>query len=86
MRYSGLTGACINAMLFNEFIDRSLKGFTFEDRIKQYAEETNWCNGEVVLRGTGFNYGEDGFLRPGMTYAHALDYLSSNVIEFSETN
>lgn len=73
-------------MLFNEFIDRSLKGFTFEDRIKQYAEETNWCNGEVVQRGTGFNYGEDGFLRPGMTYAHALDYLSSKVIEFSETN
>ncbi len=72
MRYSGLTGACINAMLMNEFTERALEGKPFADRIRQYSAETNWTNGEVVQRGTGSNYGEDGFLRPGLRYRHMV--------------
>jgi hypothetical protein len=85
MRYSGLTGACINAMLFNNFIKNAIDGVSFQDRFKLYSQETNWNNGEVVTRGTGANYGEDGFLRPGFAYAHGLDYLHSKVIEAIET-
>ena len=72
MRYSGLTGACINAMLMNEFTERALEGKPFADRIRQYSAETNWTNGEVVQRGTGNNYGEDAFLRPGLRYRHMV--------------
>ena len=78
---SGLTGACINAMLFNEFIGRALEGRPYLDRVRQYSAETNWTNGEVVQRGTGSNYGEDGFLRPGLRYRHMLDYLRAKVNE-----
>lgn len=85
MRYSGLTGACINAMLFNNLIDAAIEGRTFTDRCREYSMETHWSNGEVVQRGTGANYGEDGFLRPGFSYSHGLDYLYSKAIEYKET-
>jgi hypothetical protein len=60
MRYSGLTGACINCMSFNNLVGHALLGVPFEERIQRYSFETNWSNGEVVQRGTGSNYGEDG--------------------------
>jgi hypothetical protein len=86
MRYSGLIGACINSMLFNNIIKSAVKGDTFQHRFQVYANETDWCNGEVVTRGIGSNYGRDGFLRPGFEYAHGLDYLRSRVIEWMEAN
>ena len=70
MRYSGLTGACINSMLFNNFIRQAIIGVPFIDRFRLYCFETNWNNGEVVLRGCGSNFGEEGFLRPGFLYSH----------------
>ena len=85
MRYSGLTGACINAMLFNNFIKQANDGVPFVDRLREYSTETNWSNGEVVQRGTGSNYGEDGFLRPGFSYECVIDYLHSKVIEHQAT-
>lgn len=85
MRYSGLTGACINAMLFNNFVKQAIAGVPFIDRFKLYSKETNWSNGEVVQRGTGANYGVDGFLRPGFPYDHGMDYLHSKVIEYMES-
>jgi hypothetical protein len=63
MRYSGLTGACINAASFNTFIRKAMEGVPFVERFREFSKETNWSNGEVVQRGTGANYGEDGFLR-----------------------
>ena len=65
MRYSGLTGAAINSMLFNNFLVDALQSVDFVARFNLYSKETNWSNGEVVQRGTGANYGKDGFLRPG---------------------
>ena len=56
----------------------------FADRIRQYSAETNWTNGEVVQRGTGSNYGEDGFLRPGLRYRHMLEYLRAKVHEHQD--
>lgn len=85
MRYSGLTGACINAMLFNNFVKQAIDGVPFVDRYGLYCKETNWSNGEVVQRGTGANYGEDGFLRPGFPYDHFLDWLRNKVIEHMES-
>jgi len=85
MRYSGLTGACINAMLFNNFIKTAIDGSSFEDRFRTYSKETNWSNGEVVTRGTGSNFGRDGFLRPGFSYEHGIDFLHSKVVEYMET-
>jgi len=85
MRYSGLTGACINSMLFNNFVKEAMDGIPFIDRLHRYFMETNWSNGEVVQRGTGGNFGEDAFLRPGFSYAHLMDYLHSKVIEYWES-
>jgi hypothetical protein len=85
MRYSGLTGAAINAMLFNNFIKQANEGVPFIDRYREYSIETNWSNGEVVQRGTGGNYGEDGFLRPGFSYECVLNYLHSKVTEYQES-
>jgi len=85
MRYSGLTGACINAMLFNNFVKAAAEGVGFMDRFQMYSKETNWSNGEVVARGTSTNFGEDGFLRPGFPYDNGIDYLHSKVIEHMET-
>jgi len=86
MRYSGLTGACINACLFNQFIKQAIEGVSFKERFKLYSKETNWSNGEVVQRGTGANYGSDGFLRPGFPYDHFMDYMHSKVIESLESS
>jgi hypothetical protein len=85
MRYSGLTGAAVNAMLLNNFIGGALETIPFIDRYRQYTQETTWSNGEVVTRGTGANYGEDGFLAPGFKYSKGLDYLAARVVEFTET-
>ena len=84
MRYSGLTGACVNSMLFNNFIGDAIHGDEFIDRFRRYSCETNWSNGEVVQRGTGANYGEDGFLRPGAPYKEWVRYLISKVGEYRE--
>jgi hypothetical protein len=84
MRYSGLTGATISCMTFNNFVAQALHGVKFQDRIQRYAFETNWSGGEVVARGTGANYGEDGFLRPGFTYRHLIDYLYAQAQEHQE--
>lgn len=85
MRYSGLTGACINSMLFNNFIRQAIIGVPFIDRFRLYCFETNWNNGEVVLRGCGSNFGEEGFLRPGFLYSHGLDYIHAKIIEHRES-
>jgi hypothetical protein len=85
MRYSGLTGACINAMSFNNFIKQAIDGVPFVDRFREFAQETNWSNGEVVQRGTSNNYGEDGFLRPGFSYVECIAYLQEKVIEHTES-
>jgi hypothetical protein len=71
-------------MLLNNFIKQAMQGRPFIDRFKLYAVETNWENGEVVLRGCGSNFGEEGFLRPGFSYSHCLEYLYSKIIEHLE--
>ena len=86
MRYSGLTGACINSMLFNNFIGDALIGIAFQDRFRTYSSSTNWSNGEVVTRGTGANYGVDGFLRPSFPYKEGVRYLYSKYIECRESD
>jgi hypothetical protein len=85
MRYSGLTGACINVMSFNNMIALALQGVPFEYRVQRYSFETNWSNGEVVQRGTGANYG-DGFLRPGFTYSELAKYLYARACEHLDMN
>jgi hypothetical protein len=85
MRYSGLTGACINCMSFNNMIALALQGVPFEFRARRYAFETNWSNGEVVQRGTGSNYGE-GLLRPGFHYKELVKYLYARACEHYEMN
>jgi hypothetical protein len=85
MRYSGLTGACINVMSFNNMIALALQGVPFEYRAQRYAFETNWSNGEVVQRGTGANYG-DGFLRPGFPYRELVNYLYARACEHHDMN
>jgi hypothetical protein len=85
MRYSGLTGACINVMSFNNMIGLALQGVPFEYRVQRYAFETNWSNGEVVQRGTGANYG-DGFLRPGFPYRELVNYLYARACEHRDIN
>lgn len=84
MRYSGLTGACINCMTINNLVAQALQGVSYDDRIQRYSFETNWSNGEVVQRGTGANYGQDGFLRPGFPYRKLVDYLYGRVTEHYE--
>jgi len=86
MRYSGLTGGAINGMLLNNFITDAVSGIDFAARFKQYSATTNWSNGEVVTRGTGANYGEDGFLRPAFPYKEGVRFLHSKVIEYHETD
>lgn len=85
MRYSGLTGACINCMSFNNMVAQAVAGIGFKSQVQRYALETNWSNGEVVQRGTGANYGEDGFLRPGFTHTALVDYLFEKAQEYEET-
>ena len=62
MRHSGLTGACINAMLVNNFITQSIHSNSFIDRFGLHSMETDWSNGKVVIQGTRSNFGLDGFL------------------------
>lgn len=81
MRYSELTGACINAMSFNNFVSQAVAGIDFRNRVKRYALETNWSNAEVIELGTGHNFGEDGFCRPAFTYKSLIDYMFSRVEE-----
>lgn len=84
MRYSGLTGACINCMSINNLVGQAQSGVSVSDRVQRYAFETNWSNGEVVQRGTGANYGQDGFLRPGFPYTKIIDYLYARAAEHHE--
>lgn len=72
-------------MSFSNFIEKAIAGVPFITRYREFARETNWSNGEVVQRGTGGNYGEDGFLRPGFSYNECIDYLFSKAIEHMET-
>uniref|UniRef100_A0A7S2ETP3 Uncharacterized protein n=1 Tax=Ditylum brightwellii TaxID=49249 RepID=A0A7S2ETP3_9STRA len=83
MRYSGLTGAAINAMLINNYLGSSirLENILSRKRVFQMSHETNWSNDEVVKRGTGYNYGVDGFLRPGAAYDNVIEYLYYKMLE-----
>lgn len=85
MRYSGLTGAGINAMAFNNLVAQAVANAEFDERAQRYSLVTNWSNGEVVERGLGANYGEDGFLRPQCYYNGLVDYLYERAGEFTET-
>lgn len=71
-------------MSFSRFIKHAADGMPFEERLRNYSNETNWSNGEVVKRGTGANYGDSGFLRPGFSYKNAIAYLRSKVAEHRE--
>jgi hypothetical protein len=84
MRYSGLTGACINAVSVNNLVAQAHSGVSVTDRVQRYAFETTWSNGEVVQRGTGANDGVAGFLRPGFTYTKIVDYLYGRSAEHHE--
>lgn len=81
MRYSGLSGACINCATFNNMLGQSLSNVPFGERISRYAYETNWSNREVVRRGTGSDFGFDGFLRPGFNYDELVHYLFDKSLE-----
>jgi hypothetical protein len=60
-------------------MNEALRDVPFVDRLRHYSKETNWSNGEVVQRGTGGSYGEDGFLRPGFSYRSSQEAtLASN--------
>jgi hypothetical protein len=84
MRYSGLTGAGINIMSLSNLVGQALRGFVVVDRVQRFAFETSWSSSEVVKRGTGSNYGQDGFLRPGFSYEDLIDYLFDKVMELFE--
>lgn len=71
-------------MSFNNLVSQALQGVSFKDRSTRYAFETNWSNGEVVQRGSGTNYGENGFLRPGWPHRKLVDYLYGRVLEHYE--
>ena len=92
MRYSGLTGACINVVSFNNFIGQCLSNVSYatgndataparRDRYQQYVTETNWSSAEVVIRGIGEGYGESAFLRPGFGYAALVKLLRARLEE-----
>jgi hypothetical protein len=80
-RYSGLTGAALNAMSLNNFLLQVIDGVPLQERLRNYSSETDWSNGEILQRGLGTNYGRDGFLRVGFTYRDIIDYLHSKVAE-----
>jgi len=90
MRYSGLTGACINVVSFNNFIgalftdstDSFTRGkATGRDPYQQFSAETSWSTVEVVHRGTGEGFGEDSFLRPGFDYRSLVKFLRAQLEE-----
>jgi len=68
-------------MTFNNFVAQTLHGVNVTDRIQRYSFENNWSNGEVVQRGTGSNYGQSGFLRPGFTYKELVNYVYAQAEE-----
>jgi hypothetical protein len=72
-------------MLVDRFIRQAVDGVPFEERFADYSSQTNWSSAEVVTRGTGACFGEDGFLRPGFSYADFIDYLYSRVVEHHES-
>jgi|GEM_PF-6950303 len=81
MRYSGLTGGCINA----HAIVRLLPGMKQEAAAQRaqaavdYRRHTDWSNWEVVVRGTAAGYG-DGFLHPSMSYKDFVGYAANKII------
>jgi hypothetical protein len=86
MRYSGLNGAAISCMLINNYVAAGLDSttvFSSKDRILALSKQTNWSNEEVIKRGTGANYGVDGFLRPGFKYDDMIGFLYAKAIEMS---
>jgi len=84
MRYSGLTGACVNAMEMEKFYRKIITRTPFEKRFREYRFVINWSNHEVVTRGTGNNYGEDGFLRPAFTYNEFIKYCFHKTEEYTD--
>jgi hypothetical protein len=72
-------------MLVDRFIRQAVEGVSFEERFADYSNQTNWSSAEVITRGTGACFGEDGFLRPGFSYADFIDYLYSRVLEHRES-
>jgi hypothetical protein len=84
MRFHALTGGSVNCVSFNNFVAQTFRGTKFEDRVHRYSFETTWSNGEVVNRGTGHNYGEDGFLRPGFPFPSLIDFLFDRASEYFE--
>ena len=72
-------------MLLNNFISQAIEGVPFVKRFASYSRRTNWSSGEVVQRGSGACFGEDGFLRPGFSYADLIDYLYARVTEQRES-
>lgn len=77
MRYSGLTGAAVNSMLINNYLGASLdiRNVFSRKRVFDLSQETNWSNDEVVKRGTGANYGANGFLRPCFNFNLFVEFL-----------
>jgi hypothetical protein len=75
MRYSRLTGACINLVSVNNLVTQAHSSVSVTDCVQRYAFETTWSNREVVQRGRGANDGVAGFLHPGFTYTKIVDYL-----------
>lgn len=81
---SGLTGACVNAMLLNSFIRQAINDVSFTERFAAYSSQTHWSSSEVVTRGTGACFGQDGFLRPGFSYEDLINYLYARAVEHRE--
>ena len=77
MRYSGLSGAAVNSMLINNYLGASLdiRNVFSRKRVFDLSQETNWSNDEVVKRGTGANYGANGFLRPCFNFNLFVEFL-----------
>ena len=83
MRYSGLTGAAIGAMVLNNYIRGSGEGQSVSERLNKYISDVNWSNSEVVIRGVGSGFGVDGFLRPGFEFSEFVQYILSKIDEQS---
>ncbi len=85
MPYSGLSGACTNVMLFNDFVKEAIHGVSFVDRLARFSSGRDWSSSEVVTSGVGSLFGRDSFLRPGFSYVDAIEYIYCKVIERMET-
>lgn len=71
-------------MSLNNMVGQAVSGTSVSDRVQRLAFETTWSNGEVVQRGTGANFGEDGFVRPSCSYRQLVDYLYARAVEHYE--